>query len=76
MQFLNFLFYVGEKVDSALGRFVLLIWLFVVLILNSSYTASLTSILMVKKLSYSIEGIKSLIISNNPIVGCVLLSFE
>ena len=67
MLVLNFLFYVGEKVDSALGRFVLLIWLFVVLILNSSYTASLTSILTVEKLSYSVKGIESLIISDEPI---------
>ncbi|XP_059440222.1 glutamate receptor 3.6-like isoform X2 [Corylus avellana] len=56
-----------EKIDSALGRFVLLIWLFVVLILNSSYTASLTSILTVEKLSYSVKGIESLIISDDPI---------
>ncbi|XP_062144426.1 glutamate receptor 3.6-like [Alnus glutinosa] len=56
-----------EKIDSALGRLVLLIWLFVVLILNSSYTASLTSILTVEQLSYSIKGIESLIISDDPI---------
>jgi ionotropic glutamate receptor len=46
---------------------VLLIWLFVVLILNSSYIASLTSILTVEQLSYSVKGIESLIISDNPI---------
>jgi ionotropic glutamate receptor len=62
-----FLFYVGEKIDSALGRLVLLIWLFVVLILNSSYIASLTSILTVEQLSYSVKGIESLIISDDPI---------
>ncbi|XP_059440451.1 glutamate receptor 3.6-like [Corylus avellana] len=56
-----------EKIDSALGRLVLLIWLFVVLILNSSYTASLTSILTVEQLSYSVKGIESLIISDDPI---------
>jgi ionotropic glutamate receptor len=46
---------------------VLLIWPFVVLILNSSYIASLTSILTVEQLSYSVKGIESLIISDNPI---------
>jgi ionotropic glutamate receptor len=46
---------------------VLLIWLFVVLILNSSYIASLTSILIVQQLSYSVKGIESLTISNDPI---------
>ncbi|KAL2938070.1 Glutamate receptor 3.4 [Bienertia sinuspersici] len=50
-----------------MGRFVLIIWLFVVLIINSSYTASLTSILTVQQLSSRIEGIDSLISSNDPI---------
>lgn len=45
---------------STLGRMVLLIWLFVVLIINSSYTASLTSILTVQQLSSPIKGIDSL----------------
>ena len=52
---------------SGLGRFVLIIWLFVVLIINSSYTASLTSILTVQQLSSQIEGIDSLISGNQPI---------
>ncbi|KNA07612.1 hypothetical protein SOVF_170050 [Spinacia oleracea] len=56
-----------ENTVSTLGRFVLLIWLFVVLIINSSYTASLTSILTVQQLSSRIEGIDSLISSNDPI---------
>ncbi|PQP99176.1 glutamate receptor 3.6-like [Prunus yedoensis var. nudiflora] len=50
-----------------LGRFVLIIWLFVVLIINSSYTASLTSILTVEQLSSSIKGIESLATGNDPI---------
>jgi hypothetical protein len=62
-----FLFYVGEKIESGLGRMVHLIWLFVVLILNSSYIASLTSILIVQQLSYSVKGIESLTSSNDPI---------
>ncbi|MQL85731.1 hypothetical protein Taro_018254 [Colocasia esculenta] len=52
-----------ENTVSTLGRFVLLIWLFVVLIINSSYTASLTSILTVQQLSSRIEGLDSLISS-------------
>lgn len=57
----------GENTVSTLGRFVLIIWLFVVLIINSSYTASLTSILTVQQLTSRIEGIDTLISSNDPI---------
>lgn len=46
---------------------VLIIWLFVVLIINSSYTASLTSILTVRQLTSRIEGIDSLVTSNERI---------
>ncbi|KAJ4964145.1 hypothetical protein NE237_024084 [Protea cynaroides] len=56
-----------ENTVSTLGRLVLLIWLFVVLIINSSYTASLTSILTVQQLSSPIKGFESLILSNEPI---------
>ncbi|KAK7263529.1 hypothetical protein RJT34_31120 [Clitoria ternatea] len=56
-----------ENTVSTLGRLVLILWLFVVLIINSSYTASLTSILTVQQLSSQIEGIDSLISSNQPI---------
>uniref|UniRef100_A0A5B6ZAM6 Glutamate receptor n=1 Tax=Davidia involucrata TaxID=16924 RepID=A0A5B6ZAM6_DAVIN len=56
-----------ENTVGALGRMVLIIWLFVVLIINSSYTASLTSILTVQQLSSPIQGIESLITSNKPI---------
>ncbi|CAJ1942189.1 unnamed protein product [Sphenostylis stenocarpa] len=56
-----------ENTVSSLGRFVLLIWLFVVLIINSSYTASLTSILTVQQLSSPVKGIDSLINIKEPI---------
>ncbi|KAK9033882.1 hypothetical protein V6N11_050063 [Hibiscus sabdariffa] len=56
-----------ENVVSTLGRLVLIIWLFVVLIINSSYTASLTSFLTVEQLSSPIKGIDSLIGSNERI---------
>lgn len=63
-----------ENTVSTLGRAVLIIWLFVVLIIQSSYTASLTSILTVQQLSSPINGIESLITSNEPI-GYQLGSF-
>ncbi|CAJ1942195.1 unnamed protein product [Sphenostylis stenocarpa] len=56
-----------EKTVSTLGRFVLIIWLFVVLILNSSYIASLTSILTVEQLSSTVKGIESLATSDERI---------
>lgn len=52
---------------STLGRIILIMWLFVVLIISSSYTASLTSILTVQKLSSPIDGINSLMSSKYPI---------
>lgn len=56
-----------ENTLSCLGRMVVIIWLFVVLILTSSYTASLTSILTVQQLSSPIKGIDSLISGNERI---------
>ncbi|PIN14937.1 Glutamate-gated kainate-type ion channel receptor subunit GluR5 [Handroanthus impetiginosus] len=56
-----------ENTVSTLGRLVLILWLFVVLIINSSYTASLTSILTVQQLSSRIQGIDTLITSSDPI---------
>ncbi|CAH1435284.1 unnamed protein product [Lactuca virosa] len=56
-----------ENTASTLGRIVLLIWLFVVLIINSSYTASLTSILTVQQLSSPIKGIDTLKKTNDRI---------
>lgn len=46
---------------------VLIIWLFVVLIINSSYTANLTSMLTVQQLSSPVKGIESLIKGDEPI---------
>ena len=63
----SFYYFIGENTVSTLGRFVLLIWLLVVLIINSSYTASLTSILTVQQLSSPVKGIESLINSKEPI---------
>ena len=55
------------KTERNPSRIVLLIWLFVVLIINASYTASLASILTLQQLSSPIKGIKTLINSNDPI---------
>ncbi|KAK9164898.1 hypothetical protein Scep_000089 [Stephania cephalantha] len=63
-----------ENTISTLGRFILLIWLFVVLIINSSYTASLSSILTLQKLYSSVTGIESLLESGDPI-GCSVGSY-
>ncbi|VAI53550.1 unnamed protein product [Triticum turgidum subsp. durum] len=56
-----------EDIRSTLGRGVLIIWLFVVLIIVSSYTASLTSILTVQQLDTSIKGIDDLKSSDDPV---------
>ncbi|CAI9115229.1 OLC1v1016075C3 [Oldenlandia corymbosa var. corymbosa] len=56
-----------ENTVSTLGRMVLLLWLFVVLIINSSYTASLTSTLTVQQLYSPIKGIDSLKETDDPI---------
>ncbi|KAH9314148.1 hypothetical protein KI387_022775, partial [Taxus chinensis] len=63
-----------EKVMTSLGKLILIIWLFVVLILNSSYTASLASILTVQQLSPTIRDIETLR-SSNVAVGHLTGSF-
>ena len=57
----------GEETVSSLGRFVVIMWLLVVLIITQSYTASLTSILTVQQLFTGIQGLDSLLSSNDPI---------
>ncbi|XP_010242322.1 PREDICTED: glutamate receptor 2.8-like [Nelumbo nucifera] len=57
-----------EKILSNLSRFVMIIWVFVVLVLTSSYTASLTSMLTVEQLQPTITDIKD-IIKNGEYVG-------
>ncbi|KAJ8453062.1 hypothetical protein Cgig2_014825 [Carnegiea gigantea] len=66
-KYCDFCEFLGENTVSTLGRMVLVIWLFVVLIIQSSYTASLTSFLTVQHLSSSVKGIDSLITSAQPI---------
>ncbi|KAJ4976396.1 hypothetical protein NE237_001502 [Protea cynaroides] len=58
-----------EKVHSNFTRLVMVIWLFVVLVLTSSYTASLTSMLTVQRLKSTVSEIEYLKKSNST-VGC------
>ncbi|KAK3031874.1 hypothetical protein RJ639_035644 [Escallonia herrerae] len=56
-----------EATVSTLGRMVMLVWLFLLMVITSSYTASLTSILTIQQLSSPITGIETLIASDLPI---------
>ncbi|CAL5443646.1 unnamed protein product [Camellia sinensis] len=60
--------HVGEKLVSNLARLVMTIWLFVVLILSSSYTASLSARLTVQKLRPTVTDVNELI-KNGDYVG-------
>ncbi|WMV34951.1 hypothetical protein MTR67_028336 [Solanum verrucosum] len=50
-----------ERVTSNFTRFVLIVWVFVVLVLTSSYTASLTSMLTAQKIQPTITDLNDLI---------------
>ncbi|TXG47513.1 hypothetical protein EZV62_026807 [Acer yangbiense] len=63
-----------ERIYSNLTRVVVVVWLFVVLILNSSYTASLSSMLTVQRLKPNVTDIEWLK-RNNLKVGCDSDSF-
>ncbi|KAJ7555989.1 hypothetical protein O6H91_05G064400 [Diphasiastrum complanatum] len=56
-----------EDVKSTLGWAVVVIWLFVVLIITASYTASRTSILTLQQLMPTIQGFNELVASSVPI---------
>ena len=60
--------FTGEKVVNNWSRFVLIIWIFVVLILTQSYTASLASMLTVQRLQPSVVDVDELI-RNGDFVG-------
>ncbi|KAJ7979520.1 Glutamate receptor [Quillaja saponaria] len=63
-----------EKVVSNWSRFVLIIWIFVVLILTQSYTASLTSLLTVQRAQPAVVDVEELR-RNNYFVGYQRNSF-
>ncbi|KAL6201377.1 hypothetical protein ACLB2K_025091 [Fragaria x ananassa] len=58
-----------EKVYSNLTRIVFIVWLFVVLILSSSYTANLSSMLTIRRLSPNVTDI-DMLRRTNSLVGC------
>ncbi|XP_050371260.1 glutamate receptor 2.7-like [Argentina anserina] len=58
-----------EKVYRNLTRIPFIVWLFVVLILNSSYTAKLSSLLTIQRLSPNVTDIEMLRRTNS-LVGC------
>ncbi|XP_047163588.1 glutamate receptor 2.7-like [Vigna umbellata] len=58
-----------EKMQSNLTRIVMVSWLLLVLILNSSYTANLSSMLTVKQLELNVPDIQ-LLKRNNKTIGC------
>ena len=59
---------------SNLARFVVIIWMFVVLILTQSYTASLTSLLTVQQLQPTVTDLSKLL-KNGDSVGYLKDSF-
>lgn len=64
----------GEKLENLLSRIVVIIWVFVVLILTSSYTASLTSMLTVQQLQPTVTDLRELQ-NNGEYVGYPANSF-
>nr|XP_029118700.1 glutamate receptor 2.2 [Elaeis guineensis] len=58
----------GEKVENNLSRLVIIIWVFVVLVLTSSYTANLASMLTVQQLQPAVTDVYELL-KNGDYVG-------
>ncbi|CAB4265960.1 unnamed protein product [Prunus armeniaca] len=59
--FIGFCGCARERVGSNLARFVMSMWIFVVLILTINYTASLASLYTVQQLQPSVTDIKDLV---------------
>ncbi|MQM16533.1 hypothetical protein Taro_049491 [Colocasia esculenta] len=70
-----FFIFTGERLVSNLSRFVMIIWLFVVLILTSSYTASLSSMLTIQQLRPTVTELSDLVRSGDHHVGHLNGSF-
>ncbi|CAI7832788.1 unnamed protein product, partial [Closterium sp. NIES-53] len=64
-----------QHVGTVLGRFVVISWLFVVLIVTCSYTANLTSILTVNNLTPPVQSLAAVITSGS-VVGYLNGSFS
>ncbi|KAF8015219.1 hypothetical protein BT93_H0888 [Corymbia citriodora subsp. variegata] len=56
-----------ERISSNLTRFVVIVWFFLVLILTQSYTASLSSILVVQNLQPSVADVDQLLKSGEKV---------
>ena len=64
----------GERVMSNWTRFIVIIWVFVVLILSQSYTANLASILTVRRMQPAVIDVNE-ILRKNLYVGHLNTSF-
>ncbi|KAI4383598.1 hypothetical protein MLD38_009414 [Melastoma candidum] len=64
-----------EKLRSNLSKFVVIVWVFAVLVLTSSYTANLTSMLTVRQLQPTITDINDIIKSKGDYIGYQNSSF-
>ncbi|CAI5987572.1 unnamed protein product, partial [Closterium sp. NIES-64] len=63
-----------QHVGTVLGRFVVISWLFVVLIVTCSYTANLTSILTVNNLTPPVQSLAAVITSGSGSLAAVITS--
>lgn len=57
----------GEKIYNNLTKVVVIVWLFVVLIVSSSYTANLSSMLTIQRLQPNVTDIKMLQRTNSKV---------
>lgn len=55
----------GENVESNFSRLVIIVWVFVVLILQSSFTANLASLLTIQKLEPAFTDVQELLKSGH-----------
>uniref|UniRef100_A0A0D9XDY9 Ionotropic glutamate receptor C-terminal domain-containing protein n=1 Tax=Leersia perrieri TaxID=77586 RepID=A0A0D9XDY9_9ORYZ len=60
--------FAGERVDNILSRLVVIVWVFVLLVITSSYTANLSSILTVQQLQPTVTDVHELL-KNGEYVG-------
>ncbi|CAI5469765.1 unnamed protein product [Closterium sp. Yama58-4] len=56
-----------ENVKTTLGRIVVIVWLFVVFVISSAYTASLSSVLTVSQSEPTIQDFQSLVVTNDAV---------
>ncbi|KAG8380241.1 hypothetical protein BUALT_Bualt07G0172800 [Buddleja alternifolia] len=67
--FMSIVFAQRERIVTNLARLVVIVWMFVILILNSTYTASLSARLTVQRLQPTVTDVKELI-RKREYVGC------